>query len=31
MERGQTAKLNHKTKNGLAYALGVPAEYLDLV
>jgi DNA-binding XRE family transcriptional regulator len=29
MERGQTAKLNHKTRNGLAYALGVPAEYLE--
>lgn len=31
MERGKTAKLNHKTKNGLAYALGVPAEYLEAV
>jgi DNA-binding XRE family transcriptional regulator len=29
MERGKTAKLNHKTKNGLAYALGVPTEYLE--
>jgi DNA-binding XRE family transcriptional regulator len=31
MERGHTTKLNHKTKNGLAYALGVPAEYLEAV
>ncbi|NJN38874.1 MAG: helix-turn-helix domain-containing protein [Acaryochloridaceae cyanobacterium CSU_3_4] len=31
MERGITTKLNHKTKNGLACALGVPAEYFDAV
>jgi DNA-binding XRE family transcriptional regulator len=31
MERGKTAKLNRKTKNGLAYALGVPAEYLEAI
>ncbi|ABW33262.1 helix-turn-helix domain-containing protein [Acaryochloris marina] len=31
IERGKTTKLNHKTKNGLAYALGVPAEYFEAV
>lgn len=31
MERGKTTRLNHKTKNGLAYALGVPAEYFEAV
>ena len=31
VERGQTAKLNRKTQNGLAYALGVPVEYLEAV
>jgi len=31
IERGITTKLNHKTKNGLAYALGVPVEYLEAV
>ena len=31
MERGKTVTLNHKTKNGLAQALGIPAEYLEAV
>ena len=31
LERGKTAKLNHKTQNGLAYALQIPAEYLEAV
>lgn len=29
IERGKTTKLNQKTKNGLACALGVPAEYFE--
>ena len=29
LERGMTTRLNHRTKNGLAFALGVPAEYLE--
>ncbi len=29
IERGITTKLNHKTRNGLAHALAIPAEYLD--
>ena len=31
LERGKTTKLNHKTINGLAYALQVPGEYLESV
>jgi DNA-binding XRE family transcriptional regulator len=31
IERGQTTRLNQKPKNGLAYALGIPVEYLDAV
>jgi len=31
IERGQTTRLNQKPKSGLAYALGIPAEYLDAV
>lgn len=31
IERGKTTKLNHKTKNGLACALGVPAEYFEAI
>lgn len=31
IERGQTAKLNRKAQNGLAYALGLPAEYLEAI
>lgn len=31
LERGQTAQLNHKTKQGLAYALQIPVEYLEAV
>ena len=29
LERGITTRLNHKTKKGLARALGIPVEYLD--
>jgi transcriptional regulator with XRE-family HTH domain len=29
MERGKTARFNRKTQNGLAYALGIPVEYLE--
>ena len=31
IERGQTTRLNQKPKSGLAYALGIPVEYLDAV
>jgi transcriptional regulator with XRE-family HTH domain len=31
IERGQTSRLNQKTKASLAVALGVPIEYLDAV
>lgn len=31
VERGQTTRLNQKTISGLAYALQVPAEYLEAV
>ena len=31
LERGRTHQLNHKTRQGLAYALQVPADYLDAV
>lgn len=31
LERNQTSQLNRKTKVGLAYALGIPEEYLDAV
>jgi DNA-binding XRE family transcriptional regulator len=31
LERGITSKLNQKTRNGLAYALAIPVEYLDAV
>ncbi len=31
LERGQTTRLNQKTKKGLAIALNIPEEYLDAV
>lgn len=31
IERGQTTRLKQKPKSGLAYALGIPVEYLDAV
>lgn len=31
IERGQTQRLNQKTKTGLASALSIPVEYLDAV
>ncbi|MBW4578247.1 MAG: zinc ribbon domain-containing protein [Tildeniella nuda ZEHNDER 1965/U140] len=31
IERGQTTRLKQAPKSGLAYALGVPVEYLDAV
>ena len=31
LERGKTSQLNHKTRQGLAYALQVPVEYLEAV
>jgi DNA-binding XRE family transcriptional regulator len=29
IERGRTRSLNHKTSSGLAYALGIPKDYLE--
>lgn len=29
LERGKTQSLNHKTQQGLAYALQIPADYLE--
>lgn len=31
LERGKTQQLNHKTRQGLTYALQVPAEYFDAI
>lgn len=31
MERDKTTRFNRKTQNGLAYALGVPVEYLEAI
>lgn len=31
LERGKTSQLNHRTRQGLAYALQIPADYLEAI